>query len=88
MSVVKAMKKLILFFVLLQSLMFGCSHGEKTFESGYDDGYAEGFNTHCKIRETVIYGHWDSAEYKKGYYIGRDDGVQACINHKKNINKN
>jgi len=79
------MRKLLIvsFFILLQALLFGCSHGEKSFESGYDDGYAEGYNTQCKIRETIIHGHLDSAEYKKGYKIGRNDGVEACKNYKK-----
>mgnify|MGYP000550438490 CR=1 FL=1 len=35
------MKKLLLYFLTLQILLFGCRHGEKTVESGYDDGYAD-----------------------------------------------
>ena len=34
------MKKLSIIFLISQIILFGCSHDEKTFESGYDDGYA------------------------------------------------
>ena len=46
------MKKLPLYFLLLQALLFGCSHDEKTVESGYDDGFAEGYNTQCRKKAT------------------------------------
>ena len=36
------MKKLTIIFLMLQIMVLGCSHDEQTFESGYDDGYAEG----------------------------------------------
>ena len=81
-------KKLLIYFLLLQTLLFGCSHDEKTVESGYDDGFAEGYNTQCRIRGVIIGGHWDSAEYSKGYDMGSSDGVRACFNDKKNNNKN
>jgi len=85
------MKKKLIHFLLLHTLLFGCSHDKKTVESGYDDGYADGYNTQCKIRATIIHGHWDSAEYSKGYNLGNSDGVQACLNDKirknNNINK-
>ena len=38
----------------------------------------EGFNTQCEVSKISIYGHWDSAEYSKGYKVGRKDGVRAC----------
>ena len=82
------MKKLLVYFLLLQTLLFGCSHDEKTVESGYNDGFAEGYNTQCRIRGAIIHGHWDSAEYSKGYDMGSSDGVRACLNDKKNNNKN
>jgi hypothetical protein len=72
------MKNLSIIFLFTQLLIHGCSHDEKTFESGYDDGYDEGFNTQCEISKISIYGHWDSAEYIKGYKVGRKDGVRAC----------
>ena len=55
------MKKLPIIFLMLQIMVLGCSHDEQTFESGYDDGYAEGFNTQCEVSKISIYGHWDSA---------------------------
>ena len=72
------MKKLPIIFLMLQIMVLGCSHDEKTFESGYDDGYAEGFNAQCEVSKISIKGHWDSAEYSKGYKVGRKDGVRAC----------
>ena len=77
-------KKLLVYFLLLQALLFGCSHDEKTVESGYDDGFAEGYNTQCGIKGAIIHGHWDSAEYSKGYNMGSSDGIQACLNDKNN----
>ena len=52
------MKKLTIIFLMLQIMVLGCSHDEKTFESGYDDGYAEGFNTQCEVSKISIYGHY------------------------------
>jgi hypothetical protein len=72
------MKKLPIIFLMLQIMVLGCSHDEQTFESGYDDGYAEGFNAQCEVSKISIKGHWDSAEYSKGYKVGRKDGVRAC----------
>ena len=74
----EVMKNLSIIFLFTQLLIHGCSHDEKTFESGYDDGYDEGFNTQCEISKISINGHWDSAEYSKGYKVGRKDGVRAC----------
>ena len=48
------MKKLFYFFLMSQIILFGCTHDEKTFESGYDDGYAEGFNTQCEVERIAI----------------------------------
>jgi hypothetical protein len=79
------MKKITLIFFLLQALLFGCSHDEKTVESGYDDGFAEGYNTQCRKKATIIQEHWDSAEYKKGYDMGSKDGIQACLNKNSNM---
>jgi len=81
------MKTFFMFFLMLQMMMLGCSHDEKTFETGYDDGYAEGFNTQCEVKKISIFGHWDSPEYSKGYKEGRKDGVRACELFKKD-NKN
>ncbi len=81
------MKNLAVFFLLSQIMVLGCTHDEKTFETGYDDGYAEGFNTQCEIGKISIFGHWDSDEYSKGYKVGRKDGVRACELYKKDNNK-
>ena len=78
------MRDLVLLLCLI--LMLGCTHDEKTVESGYDDGYSEGYSTQCRKNATMIGGHWDSDEYKKGYDIGSIDGIQACLNDKKNNN--
>jgi len=40
-----------------------------------------------KSKKISIFGHWDSAEYSKGYKEGRKDGVRACELFKKD-NKN
>jgi|TARA_B110000967_G_C18491110_1_gene366841 hypothetical protein len=83
------MKKLLLYFLTLQILLFGCRHGEKTVESGYDDGYAEGYSSECRVKVTIVSeNYWKSAEYSKGYNLGRNDGIQACANDKKNKNIN
>ena len=81
------MKNLAIFFLLSQIMVLGCTHDEKTFETGYDDGFAEGFNTQCEIGKISIFGHWDSDEYSKGYKVGRKDGVRACELYKKDNNK-
>jgi len=83
---VVTMKKLILPLLLIPLLLISCGNEEKTYESGYNDGFAEGYNTQCQIRATIVYGHWDSAEYSKGYNAGRNDGAQSCIVDKKNNN--
>ena len=46
----------------------------------------QGYNTQCQIRSTMIYGHFDSEEYSRGYNTGKYDGAQACIVDRKNNN--
>ena len=78
-------KRLLILF-LMSLLLISCGNDEKTYDSGYNDGFAEGYNTQCQIRATIVYGHWDSAEYSKRYNAGRNDGAQACIVDKRNNN--
>ena len=48
------------------------------FDVGYDDGYAAGYNTECKIRITLIEGDFDNQHYSRGYNAGHVDGAAAC----------
>ena len=79
------MKKILL-ILSFTIVLIGCKNDEKTFDAGYDDGYATGYNTQCQIRPTMIYGHFDSEEYSRGYNTGKYDGAQACIVDRKNNN--
>ena len=58
--------------------IIGCSNLEKSYGAGYSDGYAVGYNTTCKIRRTLIYGHFNSDDYARGYYQGKIEGSEAC----------
>lgn len=58
-----------------------CACGESADsrrDRGYSDGYAEGYNTTCEIRATLIAGEWDDEHYSSGYASGRLDGAAAC----------
>lgn len=52
---------------------------EERANVGYDDGYAVGYNTTCKIRSTLIEGDWDNEDYSDAYKRGYADGAAACI---------
>ena len=56
-----------------------CGDSTARYQSGYNDGYAVGYNTACKIRTTLIEGDWSSEEYSKGYAAGVTDGITACV---------
>ena len=46
----------------------GCWEDEdERFDVGYDDGYAVGYNTTCKIRATLIEGDWQSDDLIETY---------------------
>ena len=61
------------------TLMAGCYDDPvERFDVGYDDGYAVGHNTECKIRATLIEGDFDNADYSRGYNAGLNDGALAC----------
>ncbi len=77
------MKDLFTMVIIIATIgLFGCgsASSEKTYDVGHSDGYAVGYNTTCKIRATLIYGHWDSAEYSEGYAAGMSAGTIACHN--------
>ena len=57
----------------------GCGESADTrYNSGFSDGYAEGYNTTCKIRATMVKGDWDDKHYSRGYQDGRADGAADC----------
>ena len=49
---------------------------------GYDDGYAVGYNTTCKIRATLAEREWDNEKYMEAYNYGYADGAADCRNSK------
>lgn len=61
-------------------VLSGCWEDEvERFDVGYDDGYAVGYNTTCKIRATLIEGDWGSEAYSRGYNAGYLDGSAECL---------
>ena len=64
------------------SSMSGCDAFKDKYDAGYDDGWAAGYNTTCKIRATMIEGDWDSESYSRGYSDGYADGSYECRNQK------
>jgi len=60
-------------------LLNGCGpSADSRYDSGHSDGYAEGYNTTCKIRATLVGGDWDDENYLRGYQNGRVDGAADC----------
>mgnify|MGYP006405978557 CR=1 FL=1 len=70
--------KITVWFVLSTSLIVGCGDTDSHYNLGYDDGYAEGYNTECKVRATAVTGDWDNQDYSRGYQEGRARGVEEC----------
>jgi len=69
--------RIALFTVLVS--VSGCKEEEgTTYDSGYGDGYAVGYNTECKIRATMISGKFDYPEYANGFADGEADGIADC----------
>ena len=64
------------------SSLSACDTFEDKYDAGYDDGWAAGYNTTCKIRATMIEGDWDSESYSNGYSDGYTDGSYECRNQK------
>ena len=76
------MRSLPLCFAMLALFaLTGFRASPKTFDQGFDDGYAVGYNTTCQVRGTHFHGDWDSPAYKRGYRIGLRAGVQDCLRH-------
>ena len=74
-------KKALGIFILV--FLTGCISSDDDYEYGYNDGYAAGYNTTCKIRATMIKGDWDDEDYSRGYRAGYEDGAFDCRNRKK-----
>ena len=64
------------------SSMSGCDAFKDKYDAGYDDGWAAGYNTTCKIRATMIEGDWDSESYSRGYSDRYADGSYECRNQR------
>lgn len=63
---------------LVPLVVSGCDSSEEDYDMGYNDGYAEGYNTECKIRATMVKGDWDNKDYSRGYKNGNYEGAKAC----------
>jgi hypothetical protein len=59
-------------------LLSSCADSEERYDVGYDDGYAVGYNTACRIRATLIEGDFDNTDYARGYAEGQSAGIVAC----------
>lgn len=60
-------------------LLTAClADADERFDAGYNDGYAVGYNTECKIRATMVEGDFDNKHYARGYATGELDGINAC----------
>ena len=64
------------------SSLSACDAFNDQYDSGYDDGWAAGYNTTCKIRATMIEGDWNSESYSRGYSDGYADGSKECRDHR------
>ena len=59
-------------------VLSACTEEGDNADSGYNDGYAVGYNSICHPNKSnLIYGH-DSAEYRNAYADGHADGVADC----------
>ena len=72
------MKKIIFIFASLQFLISCGESKDVSYDRGFDDGYAIGFNTTCEIRSTLIAGDWDNKHYSDGYRDGYQEGSLDC----------
>ena len=75
----KKIFKFVVVVALSSVFLTGCGESADTrYDSGFSDGYAEGYNTTCKIRATMVKGDWDDEHYSRGYQDGRADGAADC----------
>ena len=66
---------LIVFFVTL----IACEGSDSTYDRGYGDGYARGYNSLCYPNASnIIYGDFDNQNYSRGYNDGERDGRNDC----------
>ncbi len=67
------------YLIFITVFLLGCGESaDARYQTGFSDGYAEGYNTTCKIRATVVEGAWDDVNYSRGYKNGRADGAADC----------
>lgn len=62
----------------LLAAVAACDNSEGRYDTGYDDGYAAGYNTTCEIRATLVEGDWGDKDYSAGYREGYAAGSLAC----------
>jgi hypothetical protein len=77
------MKKTLLLALALIAVGCGGSikeRAEARYDSGWNDGYAAGYNTTCEIRATMIEGDWDDSNYSSGHRDGYAEGARDCRN--------
>lgn len=70
------------YFYLCLLLVFiqGCSPSDDSrYNSGYKDGFEEGYNTTCKISAPLVKGDWDNKFYSEGYLAGQADGAASAV---------
>lgn len=72
------MKKMVFLFTAALFLQGCLPDPEERYDVGYDDGYASGYNTTCKIRATLVEGDWDNKDYSRGYEEGYAAGSYDC----------
>ena len=53
------------------------------YDVGYEDGYAESYNTLCKNRKVTIEADWKNKDYYKGYTAGQLAGASKCDGEKR-----
>lgn len=69
--------------LLLCATIIGCADADERYDTGYDDGFAVGYNTACEIRATLIEGDFENKDYARGYAQGQTDGIMQCNSDKK-----
>lgn len=70
---------LVFYGILIVLLYQIFSWDNSEFDQGRRDGFSSGYNQVCVPRKTLIYGNWDSEEYRDGYIIGYQEGIARCL---------